>query len=64
MTRDEKLEALAQVLLTAASKAKELSDTGSKDDYVSRETALAMQIEGIAREFIALARARLDGHQA
>ena len=56
MTRDEKLKCVAEVMLMAAAKIRELSETGAKDGYVSRETSLAMQVEGIAHELRALAR--------
>lgn len=61
MTRDERLEGVADVLLMAAGKIRELSDTGAKDGYVSRETALALQIAGIAHELRALAKEHAEG---
>ena len=64
MTRDEKLRALAEVLMMAADKARTLSETGAADGAMTHEADLAMRLVGMAQEFRDLAGAFIEGAPA
>lgn len=55
MTREESLQGLAEVLMMAAEKARQLSSTVAGDSKISPETVIAFRLVEIATDLRALA---------